>query len=265
MKQTRILTISVLALGLVAARAQEVKLNIPGQTPAAPAAAAPATPAFTDAQLVEEFGWFMGKRIGLAELEFTAAEVEALSKGMASAAGGKDSPFTLEQIGPKMDEFMQKKQATYLAKVKQKTMAESAAYFAKLKENKNVVELPSGLRYEIIKPGEGAFPKATDTVKVHYTGTLTDGKVFDSSVQRGEPAEFPLNGVIAGWTEGIQKINKGGKLKLYIPPSLGYGDTPPEGGPIPPGATLVFEVELLEIKATPAAPAAAVPAAPAAK
>ena len=267
MKLTRILTTSVLALGLSAARAQEVKLNIPGQTPAASAAApaAPAAPTFTDAQLVEEFGWFMGKRIGLTELEFTPDEVAALIKGIASAAGGKDSPYTLEQIGPKMDEFMQKKQGAYLAKVKQKTLAESAAYFTKLKENKNVVELPSGLRYEIVKPGEGAFPKATDTVKVHYTGTLVDGKVFDSSVQRGEPAEFPLNGVIPGWTEGIQKINKGGKIKLYIPSSLGYGDTPPEGGPIPPGATLVFDVELLEIKApAPAAPAAA-PAAPAAK
>jgi FKBP-type peptidyl-prolyl cis-trans isomerase len=91
-------------------------------------------------------------------------------------------------------------------------------------------------------------------VKVHYTGTLIDGTVFDSSVQRGEPAEFPLDQVIAGWTEGIQKMNKGGKIKLYVPPQLAYGD---DGRPgIPPGSTLIFDVELLDIKPTaPSAPA----------
>ena len=252
MKLKYILTICLLASGLAAGRAQEVKFNIPGQTPPA----APAAPAvvYPDAQLVEEFGWFMGKRVGLTELAFSKTEVEAFLKGIASAASGKDSPYELEKIGPAMDEFMQKKQSAYLGKMKAQSLAASGAFFTKLKENKSVVELPSGLRYEIVKPGEGAFPKATDTVKVHYTGTLIDGTVFDSSVKRGEPAEFPLDGVIPGWTEGIQKINKGGKLKLYIPPQLAYGD---DGkGDIPPSSTLIFEVELLDIKATPAAPAA---------
>jgi FKBP-type peptidyl-prolyl cis-trans isomerase len=261
MKLKSLVTICLLPLGLAAVRAQEVKLNIPGQTPA-PAAATPAVPAFTDAQLVEEFGWFMGKRVGLTELEFNAAEVAAFVKGISASAGGKDSPYTLDQIGPKMDEFMQKKQTAYLAKVKAQSTAANDAFFAKLKENKNVVELPSGLRYEILKAGEGPNPKSTDTVKVHYTGTLVDGTVFDSSVQRGEPAEFPLDGVIPGWTEGIQKINKGGKIKLYVPPQLGYGD---EGNQrIPPAATLIFEVELLDIKAPAATPAAAPAAIPAA-
>ena len=267
MKLKLVLPICLLPLGLAAVRAQEVKLNIPGQAPApvaaAPAAATPVAPAFTDLQLVEEFGWFVGKRVGISELSFSPAEVEALVKGLSTAAGGKDSPFVLEQIGPKMDEFMQKKQAAYLAKVKSQSLTASTAFFKKLDENKNIVVLPDGLRYEIIKPGEGAFPKASDTVKVHYTGTLVDGTVFDSSVQRGEPAEFPLNGVIPGWTEGLQKVNKGGKIKLYVPPQLGYGD---EGkGGIPPGATLIFDVELLEIKApAPAAPATA-PVAPTGK
>lgn len=260
MKLKSIVTICLLPLGLAAVRAQEVKLNIPGQAPApgaaAPAAAVPA-PTFTDAQLVEEFGWFMGKRVGLTELEFNPAEVAAFVKGISTAAGGKDSPYTLEQIGPKMDEFMQKKQAAYLGKVKQQSMAANTAFFAKLKENKNIVELPDGLRYEILKTGEGPNPKPTDTVKVHYHGTLVDGTVFDSSVQRNEPAEFPLDGVIPGWTEGLQKINKGGKIKLYVPPQLAYGD---DGkGSIPPGSTLIFEVELLDIK--PPAPAAPAPAA----
>lgn len=261
MKLKLIATLCLPVLGLAVARAQEVKLNVPGQ-PAAPAAApAPAASAFTDAQLIEEFGWFIGKRVGLTELEFTPAEIQLLIKGISQAAAGKDSPFVLEKIGPAMDEFMQKKQGAYLSKLKQKNESANAGYFTKLKENKAIVALPSGLHYEIVKPGDGPAPKATETVKVHYTGTLIDGTVFDSSVQRGEPAEFPLDQVIPGWTEGIQKMNKGGKIKLYVPPQLAYGD---DGRPgIPPGSTLIFDVELLEIKAAAAAPA--MPAAPAKK
>jgi FKBP-type peptidyl-prolyl cis-trans isomerase len=255
MKQTHISTICLLALGLAVARAQEVKLNIPGannQPTAGATPAAPDKPAFTDAQLLEEFGWFIGKRVGLAELEFSKTELDTLLKGIALAASGKDSPYELEKIGPAMDEFMQKKQSAYLGKLKSKNEAENAAFFEKLKANKAIVELPSGLRYEIVKQGDGPAPKATETVKVHYTGTLVDGSVFDSSVQRGEPAEFPLDQVIPGWTEGIQKMNKGGKIKLYVPPQLAYGD---DGRPgIPPGSTLVFEVELLDIKPTTAMP-----------
>ena len=261
MKLKHSVTISLFALGLAAARAQDTKITVPGITPAPAApAAAPAAPAFSEAQIVEEFGWFVGKRVGLTELEFTPAEIAAFVKGISIAAAGKDTPYELEKVGPQMDEFMQKKQAAFLTKAKTKSLAASTAYFTKLKENKAIVELPSGLRYEIVKPGEGAFPKASDTVKVHSTGTLVDGNVFDSSVQRGEPAEFPLEGVIPGWTEGLQKINKGGKIKLYVPPHLAYGD---DGkGSIPPSSTLIFEVELLEIKAgAPAAPAAPVPAA----
>lgn len=252
MKLKHIATICLPLLGFAAANAQEVKLNVPGQ--ASQPAAAPAKPAFSDAQLVEEFGWFIGKRVGLTELAFSAAEIESLLKGFSAAAAGKDSPYELEKIGPAMDEFMQKKQAAYLGKLKTKNLAANAEFFNKLKENKNIVELPSGLRYEIVKAGTGAAPKATETVKVHYTGTLVDGTVFDSSVQRGEPAEFGLDQVIPGWTEGIQKVTKGGKIKLYVPPHLAYGD---DGRPgIPPGSTLIFEVELLEIKPAGAAPAA---------
>jgi FKBP-type peptidyl-prolyl cis-trans isomerase len=248
MKLKQSLTFSLLAAGLVVARAQEIKLNLP-------TAAAPAAPAFTEAQLIEELGWFVGKRVGLSELEFSKTEMESLIKGLNRAAENKESPFELEKIGPLMDEFMMKKQTAYVDKLKKKSAAESEAFFAKLKDNKAVVETPSGLRYEILKPGAGDFPKANETVKVHYTGTLVDGTVFDSSIQRNEPAEFGLDEVIPGWTEGIQKVNKGGKIKLYVPAKLAYGDNGREG--IPPGATLVFEVELLDIK--PAAPAAPSP------
>ncbi len=253
--------------------AQEVKLNIPGQNEAAPAAATPATPApaapavtpaatppaaparvFTEAQIMEEFGWFVGKRLGLTDLDFSREQTDFLVKGLTAAATGKDSPYDLEQIGPQMDSFMQKKQTTYLTKMRLQNLGEAKAFFEKLKENKNVVEMPDGLRYEILQPGTGAYPKPTDTVKVHYTGRLINGTVFDSSVQRGQPEEVQLGNVIPGWKEGLQKINQGGKIRLYIPPDLAYGDNG-QGG-IPPGAALVFEVELLDVKATPATPAA---------
>src|SRR5690606_31420791 len=102
------------------------------------------------------------------------------------------------------------------------------------------------LYYEIIKEGDGPMPKATDTVKVHYTGKLVDGTTFDSSVDRGEPVEFPLNEVIPGWTEGVQPVKQGGNIKLYVSSVLGYGE---RGSPpvIPPNSTLVFDVELLDI------------------
>jgi FKBP-type peptidyl-prolyl cis-trans isomerase len=229
-----------------------VKLNIPSQ-PAAAAPTAPATPAptFTEPQLLESFGWFVGQRLGLSELGFSKEQIDSVVKGLLTAAAGKDAPYDMDKIGPQMDAFMQKKQAAYLTKLRLKNLDEAKAYFEKLKGNKNVVELPSGLRYEVVQPGTGAYPKATDTVKVHYTGTLLDGTVFDSSVQRKEPAEFALNQVIAGWTEGLQKINQGGKIRLYVPSQLAYGDNGSQS--IPPGAALVFDVELLDIKATPAA------------
>jgi FKBP-type peptidyl-prolyl cis-trans isomerase len=272
MKLKHSIALCGVAFGLVAGRAQEIKLNLPATADqpaagssapaAAPATAAPAKASFTDAQVVEELGWFYGKKMGLAELDFSKADVEALVKGLSAAAAGKESPYELDKVGPLVDEFMQKKQGAYVAKLKQKSTADTAALFAKLKENKNVVELPSGLRYEIVKPGTGAYPKADDTVKVHYTGTLVDGTVFDSSTG-GQPVEFALNGVIPGWTEGIQKINKGGKIKLYVPSQLGYGDRGNER--IPPGATLIFDVELLDITPAPAAAAAPAPAAAPAK
>lgn len=254
MKIKSILAVGLLVFGLgLAARAQETK-----DQPATPAA--PAATPFTEQQLVEEFGWFMAKRVGLSELDFNPAQIEALIKGIVAAAEGKDSPYELEKIGPAMDEFMQRKQTAYMSKLKQQGETETASFFAEVKKKAGVIVLPSGLVYEIVQPGEGPAPKPTDTVKVHYTGALVNGTVFDSSVQRGEPVEFQLDQVIPGWTEGLQKISKGGKIKLYIPPQLGYGD---EGRPqIPPASTLVFDVELLEIKPAAAAAAAATPPTP---
>jgi FKBP-type peptidyl-prolyl cis-trans isomerase len=221
---------------------------------------AQAASAFTDEQKIQEVGWIIAKRSSLTELQFSPSEIQAIIHGFTLAMNGKEAPFELEKIGPELDQLMQKRQAAYLAAAKAKSTALASAFFDKLKENKNIVTLPSGLRYEVVQAGTGAFPAATDTVKVNYTGTLVDGTVFDSSLKSGQPVEFPLTQVIPAWTEGIQKINKGGKIKLYAPASLAYGD---EGRPnIPPGSTLVFDVELIDFKPTPAAPVA--PAAPAA-
>lgn len=106
----------------------------------------------------------------------------------------------------------------------------------------------SGLKYKVVKEGTGAMPKAEDTVEVHYTGKLLDGTVFDSSVERGETISFPLNGVIKGWTEGLQLMKEGAKYEFIIPPYLAYGERGTPGGPIGPNATLYFEVELFKVK-----------------
>jgi len=119
-------------------------------------------------------------------------------------------------------------------------------FLADNKKREGVRETASGLQYEVIVMGKGAKPAATDVVKVHYTGKTIDGEIFDSSVQRGEPIEFPLNQVIPGWTEGLQLMPIGSKFMLYIPYNLAYGDRG-AGGLIKPGATLIFEVELLDI------------------
>lgn len=263
MKLASSLTAGLTVCALAAAvRAQDIKFPAPADAAAAAAPAAPAA-TFTDAQLAEEFGWFMAKRVGIADLQFSAAETDALVHGIATAVAGKESPYDLQAVGPQMDAFMQRKQSVYLAKLKQQSAAQSAAFFAKLKDDKDVVELPSGLRYKIKKEGTGPMPKPSDTVTVNYTGRLLDGTVFDSSLQPRQqgatpaPATFPLDGpnsVIDGWKEGLQKVAKGGSITLYVPANLAYGDDGRSG--IPPGSTLVFDVDLLDVQPTPAAGAA---------
>ena len=127
----------------------------------------------------------------------------------------------------------------------QENIEAGAKFMKEISNNKSVYTTQSGLKYLCIREGNGKKPKATDRVKVHYTGKLIDGTTFDSSVDRGEPITFPLNQVIPGWTEGLQLMDEGSKYMLYIPYNLGYGEQP--AGSIPPGSTLVFEVELLEI------------------
>jgi len=125
---------------------------------------------------------------------------------------------------------------------------EGEKFLAENKTKPGVKTTATGLQYVVLKQGKGDAPKVSSRVKVHYHGTLTDGTVFDSSVDRGEPTEFGVGQVIKGWTEGLQLMNPGAKYKFFIPQDLGYGATPRPGGKIKPFATLIFEVELLEVK-----------------
>jgi FKBP-type peptidyl-prolyl cis-trans isomerase len=252
MKLPSLLKLSLLGLGVVTTMsAQEVTLNLPGSEPKTPAAlAAQPAESISETQILETFGWFVTMRLGIHELEFTPAQIAHFAKGVALAAGGNEPPHSLERVGPKMNEFIQARQDAVIQRFREENEREAREFFAKLKAQPNVKELPSGLRYEILAAGSAAKPKVTDTVTIRYTGTLVDGTVFDSTEGRESPAEISLQEVIPGWTEGVQLIGKGGKIKLYIPAHLAYGDT--GIGDIPPGAALIFDVELIDFKPTPA-------------
>ncbi len=128
------------------------------------------------------------------------------------------------------------------------TLEKGEAFLKENSTKEGVKTTASGLQYKVLKEGTGKIPKATDNVQVHYRGTLLDGTEFDSSIKRGEPAEFPLNRVIPGWTEGVQLMKEGSKYQFTIPSKLAYGERGTPGGPIPPNATLIFEVELISIR-----------------
>jgi FKBP-type peptidyl-prolyl cis-trans isomerase len=165
-----------------------------------------------------------------------------------SLKGGK-ALLTAEEAAAVKQEFMRKLQAEQATKTKaaaEKNKAEGDKFMAENKKKAGVKVTPSGLQYIVLKQGTGKKPSANDQVKVHYVGTLIDGTKFDSSYDRGQPAQFPLNGVIKGWTEALQLMTVGSKYKLFIPPELGYGEQDPPG-PIGPNSTLVFEVELVEV------------------
>lgn len=151
-----------------------------------------------------------------------------------------------QQIGP----FLQQRIEQKAAAAKQ----EAVSFLSDLEAKEGIVKDENGLLYEILEEGEGEAPTMEDTVVVHYHGTLPDGTVFDSSVERGEPTEFPMSGVIPGFSGGLAKIKEGGKVKIYIPSELGYGENPPPGSPIPAGGVIIFDCELVTVKkATPAA------------
>lgn len=178
----------------------------------------------------------------LASLSLTPAEVESVEAGLIDGALNKEKKVDVETYGAKVQQLAQSRAAASAGTEKKAAQA----FLDKAAAEKGAKKTASGLIYSEIKPGTGDPPKATDKVKVHYHGTLIDGTVFDSSVQRGQPATFPLNNVIPCWTEGVQLMKVGGKSKLICPSEIAYGD---QGRPptIKGGAALIFEVELIEI------------------
>jgi len=172
------------------------------------------------------------------------ASLEAILAGLADAFTGQPSRVEPAELAASFKVIRDRMQAAVQAKA-EAAAAEGVAFLAENAKREGITVLASGLQYEVLETGEGRKPGREDTVRTHYHGTLIDGTVFDSSYQRGEPVEFPVGGVIAGWTEALQLMNSGSKWRLFVPSELAYGDQ--AIGSIPPRSVLVFDVELLDV------------------
>lgn len=188
-------------------------------------------------------GMDMGKNLKGQSLDIDQA---ALVKGIKDALSGGKSSLTDEEIRETMAAF-QKEMIAKRQALGEKNKKEGEIFLAENKKKKGVMTLPSGLQYKVITAGKGKKPKPTDTVTVQYRGTLIDGTEFDSSYRRGQPATFPVNGVIPGWTEALGLMQEGAKWQIFVPSNLAYGEKG-AGGQIGPNATLIFEVELISIQ-----------------
>jgi FKBP-type peptidyl-prolyl cis-trans isomerase FkpA len=230
--------VPLLALLVTACQGQPGASAPPAASPSPSVASGPQS---EDDKTLYALGAILGRNVTAFKL--TPAEIERVKEGLADAAAGKPLTVPLETYGPKVQQLAS---ARAMAGA-QAEDAQSDAFRQKAASAPGAVKTPSGLVFRTLNPGKGQSPSATSTVRVHYEGTLTNGTVFDSSRKRGEPVEFPLSGVIPCWTEGLQRMKVGERAQLVCPAAIAYG---PEGRPptIPGGATLVFDVELLEVK-----------------
>lgn len=201
---------------------------------------------------MDKVSYALGLGIGrqLAQMGATDLNIDDFAEAIKDVLAGNTLKVSNKDAQTIVEAYFQKKEQKMNAdRAVQGKVAKEAGekYLAENSKNEGVVTLPSGLQYKVLREGNGRKPKATDEVVCHYEGFLVDGTVFDSSFQRGEPATFPLNQVITGWTEGLQLMQEGAKYRFFIPYRLGYG----EGGAgtlIPPFSALIFDVELIEVK-----------------
>jgi FKBP-type peptidyl-prolyl cis-trans isomerase len=194
-------------------------------------------------------GYLQG--MGLAQEGVTELDINNFVAGMQKAFRGEDSDmdnFAMQMVIQEYLSDMQVAQSVRRSQQAEANKAEAERYLAENAERDDVMVTESGLQYRVIEEGTGDRPEASDEVEVHYRGTLVSGEEFDSSHSRNQTATFPLNRVISGWTEGLQLMTVGSTYEFFIPAELGYGDNPPQGSIIEPGAVLIFEVELIDIK-----------------
>lgn len=193
---------------------------------------------------MDKISYALGLGIGqqLKNMNIENFSIESFAKSIADVMSGAKTEMTAVEAQKMLNEYFQEKEAQDA----RKNIEVGKAYLKENGSREGVVTTASGLQYEVLQEGTGKSPKATDKVRCHYEGRLTDGTVFDSSYQRGEPADFGLNQVIAGWTEGVQLMKEGAKYRFHIPYLLGYGERG-AGASIPPYATLVFDVELIKV------------------
>ena len=193
---------------------------------------------------MEKISYALGLGIGqqLKSMDIENFDIKEFSRSIEDVMAGRDTDMTAREAQVMLSEYFQKKEKLQA----EENIAKGKAYLEENGKRESVITTKSGLQYEVLTEGTGKSPKATDKVRCHYEGRLTDGSVFDSSYQRGEPADFGLNQVIAGWTEGVQLMKEGAKYRFHIPYLLGYGERG-AGASIPPYATLVFDVELIKV------------------
>ncbi len=202
---------------------------------------------------IDSVSYSMGYQMGAMSLKpqgMTDVKPELLTAGIKAAledTTAKLSSSEMQRIVRQYQMKAQQKMQQKRMKKGEENAKKGEEFLAENKEKEGIEVTDSGLQYKVLEKGSGVSPDSTDEVKVHYKGTLLDGEVFDSSYQRGEPVTFPLNKVIAGWTEGVQLMKEGAKYKFFIPGNLAYGTQPPQRGPIGVNETLIFEVELLEV------------------
>jgi FKBP-type peptidyl-prolyl cis-trans isomerase len=220
------------------------------QSPSASAQSTPSNSPFKTNK--EKASYALGMNVGTSlHRQSVDIDPDLFAQGLKDAMSGKKPLITEEEGRAALMELQNEVRAQQAQKMKEEGDAnkkDGDAFLAANKAKQGVVTLPSGLQYKILKEGTGPKPTATDTVKCNYTGTLINGTEFDSSAKHGGPAEFPVNGVIKGWTEALQLMPVGSKWQLFIPPDLAYGERGTPDGSIGPNSTLVFEVELVSIE-----------------